>query len=234
MKHRKTHNHPAPTNLARYLRIHKGLSMQKLGKACGLHPNQICDFEHGKRGLALGSALRLAAYLGVSLDDLAYDRYANILPTLPPVPRRDPGVSRRLKQHQELCDRLGRAGEAYVARLEREKLAGTPYANGVNEAFADDPSAGFDIQSFTRDGHPICIEVKTTNGGADEPFYISMGERSLMEQCLLNGARYELHRVYHIFNKKKAGRVIYSAEELDKLFDFVPNDFRALRKKVAS
>ena len=230
---RKTRNHPNPANLARYLRIHKGMTMQKLAAACSLTPNQICAFEHGKRGIALGDARRLAACLGVSLDDLAYDRYANVLPMLPPVPRRDPDVSRRLKQRQELCDRLGRAGEAYVARLEREKLAATPFANGVNEAFADDLSAGYDIQSFTKDGQPLCIEVKTTNGRADDPFYLSAGELDFVKCCLANGTRYELHRVHHVFDRKKVGRVIYTAEELERLFDFVPNDFRALRKEAA-
>ena len=231
---RKIYRHPNPTNLARYLRIHKGLSMQKLGKACALHPNQICDFEHGKRGLAIGSALRLAAYLGVSLDDLTYDRYANVLPSLPPRPQRDPSVRIRLNKRRQLCDKLGCDGEAYVARLEREKLADTPFANGVNEGFADDPSAEYDIQSFTPDGQPLCIEVKTTNGCADEPFYLSAGELDFMNGCLANGTRYELHRVYHIYDRKRVGRIIYSAEELDKLFDFVPSDFRVLRKKVAS
>ena len=230
---RKNKNYPNPASLARYLRIHKGLSMQKLAAACSLQPTQICDFEHSRHGLSLGSALRLAAYLGVSLDDLAYDRYANVLPLLPPLPHRDPAVRQRLKQRQELCDRLGRDGEAYVARLEREKLAGTPYANGVNEAFADDLSAGYDIQSFTRDGSPLCIEVKTTNGGLDEPFYMSVGEHAFMERCLRSGWRYELHRVYHIYDKRKAGRVIYSAEELDGLFRFVPSSLIVQRKEVA-
>lgn len=227
---RRSKRYPDPANLARYLRIHLGLSIKKLGKGCGLTPNQICSFEHGNRGLTLGSALRLAAYLGVTVDDLAYNRYANVLPSLPPRPRRDPAVRIRLKKRQQLCDRLGRDGEAYVARLERERLAGTPYANGVNEAFADDLSAGYDIQSFTRDGQPLCIEVKTTNGGADEPFYLSAGEKAFMEHCRASGYRYELHRVYRIYDRKHTGMTIYSAEELDKLFHSEPSEYIYRRK----
>ena len=35
---RKNKNYPNPASLARYLRIHKGLSMQKLAAACSLQP----------------------------------------------------------------------------------------------------------------------------------------------------------------------------------------------------
>ena len=220
-------------SLAKYLRLYNGYSRRMLAEACGLSQEQIFDFEHGSRGMSVGNVIKLAGFFAVDPNDLIYDQFGGAVTMLPSRPQRNKAVQKRLKQKQKVCDKLGRDGEAYVARLEREKLAGTPYANGVNEAFADDLSAGYDIQSFTRDGSPLCIEVKTTNGGLDEPFYMSVGEHAFMERCLRSGWRYELHRVYHIYDKRRAGRVIYSAEELDGLFRFVPSSLIAQRKEVA-
>ena len=53
---RRSKNYPDPANLARYQRIHKGQSMQKMGKICGLTPTQICAFEHGRRGISMGAS----------------------------------------------------------------------------------------------------------------------------------------------------------------------------------
>lgn len=42
--------------------------------------------------------------------------------------------------------------------------------------------AGFDIASFEIDGRPRLIEVKTTNGSARTPFYLSENERTFSEE----------------------------------------------------
>ena len=42
--------------------------------------------------------------------------------------------------------------------------------------------AGFDIASFTPEGAPRLIEVKTTNGWDRTPFYISRNELAVAEQ----------------------------------------------------
>lgn len=44
--------------------------------------------------------------------------------------------------------------------------------------------AGYDIASFEIDGRPKLIEVKTTNGSALTPFYMSENERSFSEERL--------------------------------------------------
>ena len=202
----------SPVSLLRYLRVYLGLTQQKLGDFCGLSPNDVSRFERGFRGIGIGRVLRLADYLGITVDDLAYDRFANALKTLRPRPKRNEAAQKKQKQVRKVKDQLGRDGEAYVAQLEREKLNGTVYANGVNEAFADDFTAGFDIMSFTPDGQQLFIEVKTTGGEADEPFYLTANEKAFMELCARNRYRYELHRVFR-FNGK-ASRVIYTAEEM--------------------
>ena len=203
-----------PNSLLRFLRIRLGQSQQKVANAIGLTANDISRFEHGERGMYIPKALRLASYFGVSIDELLHDRYDGALSKPLPAPKRNTEAQKCMKRRQRLRDKIGRDGEAYVAKLERNKLRGSVYENGVNEGYADDPTAGFDIMSFAPDGTIIYIEVKTTRGKASEPFYITAHERRFMEYCLQNGYRYELHRVHHIGSRKKVGRVIYTAEEL--------------------
>ncbi len=141
-----------PFSLARYLRTYLGLTQQAVASAVGLSANQVCQFELGRRNMSIGCARRLAAFFKLSIDDLAHDRFAAVLPNLPPRPKRDPSARKRMEKRMKINDKLGRDGEAYVARLERDKLAGTPFANGVNEACADDPTAGFDMSCCSYPG----------------------------------------------------------------------------------
>ena len=202
-----------PFSLARYLRTYLGLTQQAVASATGLSANQVCQFELGRRNMSIGCARRLAAFFKLSIDDLAHDRFAAVLPDLPPRPKRDPSAQKRMEKRMKIND----------------KLAGTPFANGVNEACADDPTAGFDIFSFSRDGEPVYIEVKTTAGKADTNFFLSAGELAFLRMCLDNGYRYELHRVHNIYSKKHAGRIIYSGEELIKDFTFEPAQYAVRR-----
>lgn len=134
--------------------------------------------------MSLGNVIKLAAFFAVNPNDLIYDQFEGVVAVLPSRPQRNREVRERLKRKQKVCDKLGRDGEAYVAWLERQSLAGTPYARGVNESYADDLSAGFDIYSFTCDGRSKYIEVKATNGGADEPFFLSANEREFWSTAL--------------------------------------------------
>lgn len=72
-----------PGSLARYLRVHKGLSQQAVARACSLWPSEVSRFERGWKNIGTQRAVRMAEFLGASIDDLAYDRYANVLETLP-------------------------------------------------------------------------------------------------------------------------------------------------------
>ena len=229
---RRKRNYSDVGSLAKYLRLYHGYSRRKLAEACGLSQIQISAYERGSRGMSIGNVIKLAAFFAVDPDDLIYDQFEGALAMLPPRPRRDHAVQKRMRRKQKVCDKLGRDGEAYVARLERKKLAGTPYANGVNEAYADDLSAGFDIFSFTPDGRPKYIEVKATNGGADEPFYLTRNERQFLSHCFENSLPYELHRVYRLNDRKRVGREIHTAAELETGFEFAISEYITKRKKV--
>jgi hypothetical protein len=61
--------------------------------------------------------------------------------------------------------------------------------------------AGFDIASFELDGRPKLIEVKTTNGTALTPFYLSENERSFSDE---RPDAFALIRLYDFAEQPKA------------------------------
>jgi len=92
---------------------------------------------------------------------------------------------------------LGKAGEEFVFDLERYKLKGanrTDLARKVRWTAAEDgDGAGYDISSFTLEGLPKLIEVKTTNGAARTPFFISRNEFIVATEFPLQWAIYRVH-----------------------------------------
>ena len=105
---------------------------------------------------------------------------------------------------------IGEQGEQYVYEQEvsRLKKAGSKYADKVSREPASDPKNGYDIDSFTETGERIYIEVKSTPGGADEPFYMTANEREKERQVVENGGIYQIHRVYNV-GKKNINVIIY-------------------------
>jgi hypothetical protein len=81
---------------------------------------------------------------------------------------------------------LGRAGEELVLRHEREKLdrrGRHDLARSVRWVSEEDgDGAGYDISSFTPEGRPRLVEVKTTTGWERTPFYISRNELEVSDR----------------------------------------------------
>jgi hypothetical protein len=121
-----------------------------------------------------------------------------------PVPER----LRRLVQKFDPVERdhrnrvLGKAGEAFVVDVERRQLteAERPdLARKVRWTAAEDgDGAGYDVLSFDRAGAERLIEVKTTNGSARTPFFLSRNECALANE---RPADWRIYRV-HLFAKK--------------------------------
>ena len=95
---------------------------------------------------------------------------------------------------------IGERGEQHVydQEVSRLKNAGSKYADEVSREPARDPKNGYDIDSFTEAGERIYIEVKTTTGSVDEPFYMTANEREKAKQIKESGGVYQIHRVYNI------------------------------------
>ena len=72
---------------------------------------------------------------------------------------------------------LGKAGEAFVVDLERLRLAEANRSDLARKvrwvADEDGDGAGYDVLSFDPGGCECLIEVKTTNGAARTPFFLS-------------------------------------------------------------
>lgn len=62
-------NETFPKRLQR-LREQRGVSQRVLSELCGMNPNQINRFEHGKRKPRQDDLCALADYFGVSIDYL--------------------------------------------------------------------------------------------------------------------------------------------------------------------
>ncbi|HEY1903769.1 MAG TPA: DUF3883 domain-containing protein [Terracidiphilus sp.] len=92
---------------------------------------------------------------------------------------------------------LGKAGESFVVDLERHRLEQANRADLARRvrwtAAEDGDGAGYDVSSFTVEGKPRFIEVKTTNGSAHTPFFITRNEFSVARE---SPAHWQIYRVY--------------------------------------
>jgi len=124
----------------------------------------------------------------------------------PPVPKRNtqPKGAAQTRVHEidfagwdAENKKLGKHGEQWVFECEKKRLidAGKPdLAEKVFWVSRDmGDGYGYDISSFTSTGDPILIEVKTTNGAATRPFFISEAELKVADK---EGERYRLYRVF--------------------------------------
>ena len=216
-----------------YLRTAQGLSQRELSSKVELSPMDISKFERGHRCISLSKAISLARYFGVSCSSLLYDDFPAIFDRLKqPIPV-DYAARERQVRRQAGRSKVGYEGEDWVYNLELEKLKGTSYAYAVNPNYSGNERSGFDILSFTRSGEWTYIEVKSSKGGMDEPFFMSAAELLFLERCLNEGLRYELHRVSYVRDPDKRERIIYSAQEVLEKFDREVNTFKFTPKEVA-
>lgn len=100
---------------------------------------------------------------------------------------------------------LGRAGEERVLRHERAILRASGregLARAVRWVSEEDgDGAGYDIASFTPEGRPRLIEVKTTNGWERTPFHISRNELAVAEE---RRSEWSLFRLWNFGRAPKA------------------------------
>lgn len=218
-------------NLMHDLRRREDLSQQELAKATHLTANDISRCErHGRVGM--NKYITLADYFHVSVDALVMDECSAVFAMLTAPVKPTHRNSLRMERISARRYELGRLGEEWVFRQEIRKLAGTPYANAVNPNYANEPSAGFDIRSYDMDGEPILIEVKTTRGDAEERFVMTEAECRKAGECLKEGIRYEIHRVFR-YGTPQVNRVIIPAEELFRDYDLQVSDYMVQRRRSA-
>ena len=115
---------------------------------------------------------------------------------------------------------LGLAGEMFVLEEEKKKLRKAKRTDLVKKVmYVGNTNAHYDILSFTTDGEPMYIEVKTTRSHRDSRFYVTRKERDLAK---LKGSSYFLYRVHSFDDKERRGIDVVGGEELEDRLDFEP------------
>jgi hypothetical protein len=120
---------------------------------------------------------------------------------------------------------LGTAGEAFVVEIERARLLDADRVDLSQKvrwvAAEDGDGAGYDVLSFDLGGRERLIEVKTTNGAARTPFYLSRNE------CDLGRERPEDWQIYRVHLFAKNPRIFTISPPLDSVLNLRPETWRA-------
>lgn len=119
-----------------------------------------------------------------------------------------PSVTNYIEKNK-VNKRIGDLGELFIMNYEKERLikANKPKKaeNIKHSSVEEGDGLGYDIYSYNSNGDPIFIEVKTTKGNADTPFFITRNEleRSKQEQ-----ENYFIYRVYNFNDKTLKGDLL--------------------------
>ena len=117
------------------------------------------------------------------------------------------------------------AGESFVVDLERRQLSEADQPDLARRvrwiSVEDGDGAGYDVLSFDQRGNIRLIEVKTTNGAARTPFFLSRNELSL---ALDRPKEWQIYRV-HLF--ASGPRVFTIKPPLDSSVNLAPENWRA-------
>jgi len=120
---------------------------------------------------------------------------------------------------------IGDQGEEFVLEFEIDRLIEmlsidrtTAIKNVQHLSRLQGDGLGYDIFSINDDGLPRYIEVKTTSGDFNQPFYMSKNERHFFEEYEASAF---IYRVYNFNRETRRGDVkIISQNELFSNFNF--------------
>jgi hypothetical protein len=120
---------------------------------------------------------------------------------------------------------LGKAGEALVVDLEKRQLTEADRPDLAREvrwvADEEGDGAGYDVLSFNLLGQPRLIEVKTTNGSARTPFFLTRNE------CDLASERPADWRIYRVHLFARGPRIFTIAPPLENAVRLTTESWRA-------
>ena len=123
--------------------------------------------------------------------------------------------------------RLGQSGEEFVLQVERNRLCCLNRNDLAKEvewtSKSEGDGAGFDIRSFNPEQEQeLFIEVKTSNCGKYQPFYISENEMSFSKR---NSVQYSLYRVY---NFKRSPKLFMLPGDVSQNVQLMANTYKAI------
>ena len=92
---------------------------------------------------------------------------------------------------------LGKAGEECVVNLERRQLAAAGRSDLARKvqwvADMEGDGAGYDVLSFDLTGRERLLEIKTTNGSARTPFFLTRNEHDMATERPKDWCIYRVH-----------------------------------------
>lgn len=110
---------------------------------------------------------------------------------------------------------LGKAGEQFVVEFEKSRLIGAGAENLADKvehiSVTRGDGLGFDVRSYEADGRDRLIEVKTTAGGKQTPFYVTRNEVEISRQ------RTGEYHLYRVFAFRKDPRLFSVCGALDRV-----------------
>lgn len=146
------------------IRMYLGLSQVALAKEAGITQPDLCEMETMPPFGRVDKYRRLAAVLDLPLEPIVKNDISAIPLSFfeqhPPQPYLPCPADRAL--------RIGREGEDFIFAREQARLLETlpVHARLVLPLYKMKAQRiGCDILSYDRDGHPVCLEVKTTCAG---------------------------------------------------------------------
>lgn len=171
------------------------------------------------------------------LAEKTQEQIVPLIQTAPPEQRVAPfGVGEKSKvflgkkvdfaENEQKKKEVGKSGEDLVINLERETLIklGSPHLindiQHVSKTQGD--GAGYDIKSITLNKEPKYIEVKTTVGGINTPFILTINELNFSKQYAKN---YHLYRIYDFNIKNNTGKYYVIAGDISRKMSFEPIQF---------
>jgi hypothetical protein len=120
---------------------------------------------------------------------------------------------------------LGSAGEKFVVEFERQQFESMDRPDLARKvrwvAEEDGDGAGYDVLSFDQNSNERLIEVKTTNGAARTPFFLTRNE------CELAAERPFDWRIYRVHLFARSPRIFTIAPPLQGTVILRPETWRA-------
>jgi len=129
-------------------------------------------------------------------------------------------------ENEEKRKEVGKGGEDLVISAEIQALTESGFPHLINDiehvSKTQGDGAGYDIKSITLNKEPKFIEVKTTVGGINTPFILTINELNFSKKYATN---YYLYRIYDYNIKKKSGKYYVITGDLSKKMSLEPIQF---------
>lgn len=211
---RCSHGRFAPEAILQTLRENQG--------GTGRHKCVVCAYQAGRaNGRGLPNETAWSPKQGLEegvLNDAVPPRR----------PAREPPSDLGSVDH-ERNKRIGDMGESLVLDAEISSLLHAGRADLANRvthvAVEEGDAAGYDIRSYYPDGRVKYIEVKTTTGPSETPFFLTENERSFASQ---HPEQYHLYRLYELKETPlSATRYVVRGRPEDH-FTLTPNQYRVI------